>query len=186
MQSIEIVSPVSTSQLVRRWVWKGLVIILLCWFWLGWGTTVSAEEAKLELIKPMSYSNAELRGQIFANQDLRAADFANANMESADFSGADLRGTIFSASVMHNTNLKGANLQYAMMDQVDFTQASLENAILSEAILLRSTFNATNIKGADFTDAILDGEQRNILCKAATGMNPQTKELTKFSLNCRD
>jgi uncharacterized protein YjbI with pentapeptide repeats len=72
------------------------------------------------------------------------------------------------------------------MDQVDFKQANLENAILSEAILLRSTFDAANIQGADFTDAVLDGEQRRILCETATGVNPQTKEPTRRSLNCKE
>lgn len=186
MQRIEIVSspPPPLSPVVPRWIWRGLSV-LLCWICLGWGAGVNAGETPLELIKPMSYSNAELKGRSFANQDLRASDFANANMDSADFSGADLRGTIFSASVLHNTDLTGANLQFAMMDQVDFTGANLENAILSEAILLRSTFNAANIQGADFTDAVLDGEQRRILCEAATGINPQTKEPTKRSLNCK-
>jgi Pentapeptide repeats (8 copies) len=186
MQRIEIVSSAPFSQIVPRWFWRGLGILLCCWLWLGWGLGAIAEDATLELIKPMSYSNAELKGKNFASQDLRAADFANANMDSANFSGADLRGTIFSASFMHNTNLRGANLQFAMMDQVDFTQANLENAILSEAILLRSTFNAANIQGADFTDAVLDGEQRRILCEAATGVNPQTKEPTRRSLDCKE
>jgi uncharacterized protein YjbI with pentapeptide repeats len=183
MQRIGIIRP-ALFQRVPQWLQKGL-ILLMCWLCLGgWADTI-ADESELELIKPMSYSNAELGGKNFANQDLRAADFANANMESADFSGADLRGTIFSASVMHNTNLKGANLQFAMMDQVDFTKANLENAVLSEAILLRSTFKDANVQGADFTDAILDGEQRKILCELATGINPKTKEPTRLSLNCK-
>jgi uncharacterized protein YjbI with pentapeptide repeats len=184
MQRTEIVSSAPLSQVLFRWFRRGLSV-LLCWLWLGgWGFAI-AEDATLELIKPMSYSNAELKGKNFANQDLRAADFANANMDSADFSGADLRGTIFSASFMHNTDLSGANLQFAMMDQVDFKQANLKNAILSEAILLRSTFDSANIQGADFTDAVLDGEQRRTLCETATGVNPQTKEPTRRSLNCK-
>jgi uncharacterized protein YjbI with pentapeptide repeats len=72
-----------------------------------------------------------------------------------------------------------------MLDQVDFTQANLENAILSEAILLRSTFKETNITGADFTDAILDGGQQKELCQIASGTNPQTGVETKFSLDCQ-
>lgn len=171
--------------LVRQGLSKGIAI-LLCWICVGWGVAAAdTAESTLELIKPMSYSNAELKGKDFSKQDLRAADFANANMESADFSSADLRGTIFSASVMHNTNLKDANLQFAMMDQVDFSEANLENAILSESILLRSTFDDAKITGADFTDAILDGEQKLILCQTAAGTNSQTGETTRASLGCK-
>ena len=179
-------SPASIQGLAR-WIsqmWRGAWVILLGWLWLGWGTPTIGAESTLELIKPMSYSNAELQGKNFSNQDLRASDFANANMDSANFNGADLRGTIFSASILRSANLTGANLQFAMVDQVDFTQANLEDAILSETILLRSTFENVNIKGADFTDAILDGEQRNILCETATGTNPKTGQPTRLSLNC--
>ena len=174
----------SQGQTQRSRLWRGLWAIVLGWIWLAWGTPTLAAEPTLELIKPMSYSNAELQGKNFSKQDLRASDFANANMDSADFSGADLRGTIFSASVMRSANLTGANLQFAMVDQVDFTEANLENAVLSEAILLRSTFEKVNIKGADFTDAVLDGEQRRILCETAAGTNSQTGEPTRLSLNC--
>lgn len=162
----------------------GLSAVLMDLAW-GWALPCWAEGSTLELIKPMSYSNAELRGKDFSLQDLRASDFANANMEGANFSQADLRGAIFSASVMHNTNLKGSNLQYAMMDQVDFSEADLEDAILSEAILLRSTFSGTQITGADFSDALLDGEQRGVLCQTAAGSNPQTGVDTRESLNCK-
>jgi uncharacterized protein YjbI with pentapeptide repeats len=162
------------------------VILLLCSMAMGWGTPTLAAESTLELIKPMSYSNAELRGKDFSGQDLRASDFANANMDSANFSQADLRGAIFSASILQNANLKGANFQHALMDQVDFSQANLENAIFAETLLLRSTFESASIVGADFTDALLDGAQRVMLCQSATGINPTTDVETRISLDCRN
>jgi uncharacterized protein YjbI with pentapeptide repeats len=168
------------------WVRIGLLWVAAVWM-VGWSWILPcfADESTLELIKPMSYSNAELRGKDFSRQDLRASDFANANMEGANFSQADLRGAIFSASVMQNANLRGTNLQFAMMDQVDFTEANLEDAIFTEALLFRSTFSAENITGADFSDALLDGEQRGILCQSAAGTNPKTGINTRESLNCK-
>lgn len=142
------------------------------------------EPATLELIKPLSFSNAELRGKDFSHQDLRASDFANANLDSANFNQSDLRGAIFSASVMQHAQLEQAHLQHAMMDLVDFTQANLQNAILAETLLLRSTFVGADINGADFTDAILDGAQQKQLCQVAQGVNPETGIATRESLNC--
>ena len=133
---------------------------------------------------PPSYSNAELSGRDFAGETLRAAEFSNANLELTDFSNADLRGSIFSASVATKANLHGADLSYGMADQVDFTGADLSDAVLVETIMLRSTFKDAAIAGADFTDAILDGDQINKLCAKASGVNSQTGITTRDSLRC--
>ncbi len=175
----------STFKRMARWLQIGLLSVLICVVWMMPPCLADADEPILELIKPMSFSNGDLRGKDFSRQDLRAADFANANMERANFSKADLRGAIFSASVMQNANLQGANFQFAMIDQVNFTDANLEDAVLSEALLFRSTFKAAHITGADFSDALLDGEQRNILCQTAAGTNSKTGVSTRESLNCK-
>jgi uncharacterized protein YjbI with pentapeptide repeats len=173
------------TKMLARWLQIGVLSALVCTLWMMPPCRADVDESTLELIKPMSFSNGDLRGKDFSRQDLRAADFANANMERANFSNADLRGAIFSASVMQNANLQGANFQYAMIDQVNFTDANLEDAIFLEALLFRSTFKAAHIAGADFSDALLDGEQRNILCQTAAGTNSKTGMSTRESLNCK-
>lgn len=133
---------------------------------------------------PPSYSNAELSGRSFAGDTLRSAEFSNANLELTDFSHADLRGSIFSASVATQANLHGADLSYGMADQVDFTGADLSDGIFVETIMLRSTFKDAAIAGADFTEAILDGDQINKLCAKASGVNSHTGVATRDSLRC--
>jgi uncharacterized protein YjbI with pentapeptide repeats len=64
-------------------------------------------------------------------------------------------------------------------------RTDLSDAILVDAILLRTTFEAVNIAGADFSDAMLDGVQVKQLCAIATGTNPQTGVDTRDSLGCR-
>lgn len=135
---------------------------------------------------PASYSNAMLMGKDFSGQTFHAAEFSNANLHSTDFSNADLRGSVFSASVMTEANLHGANLSYGMADQVDFTRADLSDAIFEETLFFVSTFEDTNIAGADFTNAIFDGAQIKELCAKATGVNSQTGVSTRESLGCSE
>ncbi|MGF1481461.1 MAG: pentapeptide repeat-containing protein [Cyanophyceae cyanobacterium] len=134
---------------------------------------------------PPSYSNAELSGRDFSGDTLRAAEFSNANLELANFSRTDLRGSILSASVATKANFHGADLSYGMADQIDFTGADLSDAVFVETIMLRSTFEDANITGADFTSAILDGDQVKKLCAKATGINSQTGVATRDSLLCQ-
>lgn len=134
---------------------------------------------------PLSYSNAELTGKDFSGQILVGAEFANSNLQFTNFGDADLRGTVFSGSVMTKVNLHGANLSYGMLDQANLTGVDLSDAILVETILLGSTFKDTNITGADFTNAILDGAQVQELCAKAIGINSKTNVATSDSLGCQ-
>lgn len=134
---------------------------------------------------PSSYSNAELPDRDFSGKVLQMTEFSNTNLRRSKFREADLRGAVMSASSLREADLTGANLAYALAERVDFGGANLSNTIWSEAVLLFSTFENTEITGADFTDALLDGAQVKDLCQVARGVNPQTGVATRDSLGCR-
>ncbi len=133
---------------------------------------------------PPSYSHAELMGRDFSGQNLRVAEFANSNLILANFSAANLRGAVFSAATMTDTNFQGSDLTYAMLDQIVFNGVDFRDAILVDSMFLRSTFEAVEISGADFTGALLDGAQIKKLCLKASGVNSRTGVATRDSLGC--
>lgn len=133
---------------------------------------------------PSSYSNAELPDRDFSGKMLQMTEFSNTNLRRSKFRDADLRGAVMSASSLREADLTGANLAYALAERVDFGGANLSNTIWTEALLLFSTFENTEIAGADFTDALLDGAQVKELCQIARGVNPRTGIATRDSLGC--
>ncbi len=121
----------------------------------------------------------------FSGQTLIGAEFTNVNLENANFSNADLRGVVFSGSVIANASLHGVDFTNGIAYITDFTRADLSDALLVEAMMLRSQFDAANITGTDFTDAILDGTQVQKLCVRASGINSKTGVATRESLRCK-
>jgi uncharacterized protein YjbI with pentapeptide repeats len=133
----------------------------------------------------LSYANAQLAGEDFSGKNLQTAEFTSANLDNTNFSGADLTGVVLSSLVLNNTNFHAANVTQGLVDQVRFVGTDLSDAIFVEAMMLRSTFKDVNIKGTDFSDAILGKLQQKELCKIADGVNPKTGVATRDSLACK-
>jgi uncharacterized protein YjbI with pentapeptide repeats len=85
---------------------------------------------------------------------------------------------------LEGTNLHGVDLTNGLAYLTSFNGADLSDAILAEAIMLRTSFDKANITGADFTLAVLDGDQVAKLCANASGVNSKTGVETRQSLGC--
>ncbi|KAL0401313.1 UNVERIFIED_CONTAM: Thylakoid lumenal protein 1, chloroplastic [Sesamum latifolium] len=128
----------------------------------------------------------DLTGKDFSGQTLIKQDFKTSILRQANFKGAKLLGASFFDADLTGADLSDADLRAADFSLANVTKANLSNANLEGALATGNTsFKGSNITGADFTDVPLRDDQREYLCKVATGVNPVTGNETRETLLCK-
>ncbi len=161
-----------------------LIFILLTWVLLFSPLSAYAASSSAVTGAGATFEDKVLEGQDFSGKNLQTAQFTNVDLTKTNFQEADLRGAVFNGSLIAKANFKGADLTNGLAYLSRFDATDLSDAILAEAIMLRTTFNNVNITGADFSLAVLDGEQITKLCEVADGINSKTGVSTRESLGC--
>jgi uncharacterized protein YjbI with pentapeptide repeats len=99
----------------------------------------------------------------WGNFDFSGVNLENANLEGMvwqyiNLCGANLKNADFYWAMLNGSDLSGANCEEAKfwgtgLEEVNFTKANLRNAVFGKSNLGGST----DVSGANFAEAILDG-----------------------------
>jgi uncharacterized protein YjbI with pentapeptide repeats len=114
-----------------------------------------------------------LAGADFTNADLSGAQFGGAILDGADFAGANLTDAEFVTASLRKANFRGAKLL-----GVRFRQCLLTGASLADLDLSQTTFNSSNLEGADLSRSVLAGHAESLW-----GVNLASAELTGADLH---
>ena len=134
------------------------------------------------------FSGYSLEGEDYSMQKLNGKEFRGSRCANAKFDGAALRSTSFFQADLSGVSFAGADMTGASLEEAGLDGVNLENAVLVSAYFTRTVADAVNIKGADFSEAVMPEKTTKALCARsdATGKNPTTGLETRESLMCPD
>jgi len=133
------------------------------------------------------YSGYSLEGQDFSGKNLAGKEFRGIRGAGAIFKGANLGGTSFFKADLSNADMSSADLTSASLEEAGLDGVLFTGAVLESSYLTGSITTAKDIKGADFSEAVMPAYTQKQLCSRedATGTNPKTGVDTRDSLMCR-
>ena len=132
------------------------------------------------------FSGTSLEGQDLSGQKLSGKEFRGSRCANANFAKAALRSSSFYQADLSNVNFDGADLTGASLEEAGLDGSSFRDSVMVSSYLTRTILDAKDIKGADFSEAIMPEKTAKALCSRAdaTGTNPTTGVETRESLFC--
>ena len=127
------------------------------------GANLQSADLQSADLQGTNIQSASLQGTILTN-----ANFTDANLQDTNLQGARSRNAIFQKTYLHRAVLqgadfRGANFHRATLKGADLRQANVNGAVLrfadlSDADLRGTALLETNVKGARFDGAKLEGD----------------------------
>ena len=112
-------------------------------------------------IEKLDLSGLTIRGDFHAAK-LPQANLSDSDLDSVDLTGSDLSAADLSRTRLNNTILSDANLSDAKLTEIgiadgaDFSRANLRGADLSRSRAIQARFEASSLRLADLTEAVLN------------------------------
>lgn len=130
-------------------------------FWIGVDEIRESDRFRIDLSQAiLSHTNwegADLRNSILTRTILRSANLDKANFEDARLPLADLERAKFSHANFSHANLRGVNMCFSRATSAKFGSADARNARFKGAKIFLSTFDETDLRGAELEDAVAVG-----------------------------
>ena len=132
------------------------------------------------------FSGTSIEGEDFSGQKLSGKEFRGSRCANANFEKAALRSSSFYQADLSNVIFDGADLTGASLEEAGLDGSSFKDSVMVSSYLTRTILDAKDIKGADFSEAIMPEKTAKALCSRAdaTGTNPTTGVETRESLFC--
>ena len=107
----------------------------------------------------VNLEDANLGQAFLASADLRGANLTGTRLHSADLRGADLRRANLSFAELRGTHLDGADLRYCPLIRSDLREVSLVQTDLSRSVLVQARLSNARLGATTFQDTNLRGAQ---------------------------
>ncbi|MBN1361108.1 MAG: pentapeptide repeat-containing protein [Sedimentisphaerales bacterium] len=129
------------------------------------GALLSLSNLRKAQLKNARMSSVRLLGATLSFANLECATLAGAEITEADLAGSCLDGADMSYAAVTDVNMTEASCTTAQLTGARIIRCSLERASLGGSVLAQTLFVQTDLRGADFRMAMVDGTTCFLDCR---------------------